>query len=250
MSHHLSVGSISVRKCLTEALNANNGLFDRGEEGIVTWISELAWREFYRNILFHFPQVCRGQPFQPITNRVKWRGRVPKEDSDAEADFEAWKSGKTGYPLVDASMRCLAATGWLHNRLRMLTAMFLTKDLLIWWPRGEQHFMRNLVDGDFASNNGGWQWGASTGNDSQPYFRIINPTIQSEKFDPKSEFIRKWVPELRNLTEAKIHAPYVLLSQHDFKKLAYPKPIVDHPAARKRCLDAFMRVMKKKQNNL
>lgn len=245
ISAYLAIGSLSIRACLQAALDANKGKYDTGLEGAVHWISELCWREFYRNILVHFPQVCRGQPFQPLTNQVAWRGRVPGEDAQAEADFEAWKQGRTGYPLVDAAMRCLLATGWMHNRLRMVSAMFLTKDLLIWWPRGESFFMRHLIDGDFCSNNGGWQWSASTGTDSQPYFRIFNPLLQSEKFDAKGEFIRKWVPELKGLDNKAVHAPFEKLPREHFEKLGYPRPVVDHNQARKRCLDAFMKIMKK-----
>ena len=245
ISAYLAIGALSIRMCLQAALNANHKKYDTGNTGVVQWISELVWREFYRNILFHYPNVCRGQPFQALTNKVAWRGYVVGADAHAEADFEAWKQGKTGYPLVDAAMRCLLATGWMHNRLRMLTAMFLSKDLLVWWPRGESFFMRQLVDGDFSSNNGGWQWSASTGTDSQPYFRIFNPLLQSERFDAKGEFIRRWVPELRGVEGKAVHAPFERLPREQFEKLAYPKPIVDHNQARKRCLDAFVKVMKK-----
>jgi deoxyribodipyrimidine photo-lyase len=237
ISAYLSLGVISARQCLDLALTANKRKYDSGNEGAVTWISELCWREFYRHILVAFPRVSKGQPFKEDTKLVPWRN--PDTDASALRDFQAWTRGMTGYPLVDAAMRCLHKTGWMHNRLRMLTAMFLTKDLLIWWPHGERWFMRLLIDGDLASNNGGWQWSASTGTDSQPYFRIFNPTMQSEKFDSDGQFIREWVEELRGVRGEWIHAPWEMMPKGEFEKLGYPKPIVDHKEGRERCLAAF-----------
>ncbi|RMF77742.1 MAG: deoxyribodipyrimidine photo-lyase, partial [Planctomycetota bacterium] len=155
LSPYLAAGVLSPRQCLHAALNANDGRLDSGKKGVTTWISELCWREFYRHVLIGHPRVCMGRPFNPKADRVAWRCD--------ERQFAAWSAGRTGFPIVDAGMRQLRQTGWMHNRLRMITAMILTKHLLIDWRWGEQHFMRRLVDGDFASNNGGWQWSASTG---------------------------------------------------------------------------------------
>lgn len=225
LSPYLAAGLISARTCLTAAYEANRGQLDDGSPGLVSWISELIWREFYKHVLISFPNVCRNGAFRPEMD-IKWRAD--------EGHFAAWCAGKTGYPLVDAGMRQLAETGWMHNRLRMVTAMFLSKHLLIDWRRGEQHFAQRLVDFDFASNNGGWQWSASTGTDAAPYFRIFNPLSQSKKFDPEGAFIRQYVPELSMLSDKNIHAPHEKGSV-----LGYPEPIVEHAAARQRALDAF-----------
>ena len=190
------------------------------------------WREFYQHVATGFPRVCRHRAFQRHTETLDWR--------DAPEDFAAWCEGRTGYPLVDAAMRQLVATGWMHNRLRMVTAMFLSKHLLIDWRRGERFFLEHLVDGEFAANNGGWQWAASTGTDAAPYFRIFNPTTQSERFDPEGEFIARWVPELASLAPKKRHAP----TRDLLTDLDYPAPIVDHRAARERALDAFKSLSK------
>lgn len=203
LSPYLTIGAISPRSCLRAAIEAGH------QES--QWVAELIWREFYKHILVGFPSVSMGRAFQAQTDRIRWR--------DSDADLDAWRTGQTGYPIVDAAMRCLAATGWMHNRLRMVTAMFLTKDLRLDWRLGERHFMRTLIDGDLAANNGGWQWSASTGADAQPYFRIMNPTAQGTKTDPNGEFIRKWIPELGSI--------------------AYPAPIVDHKAARLEAIAMF-----------
>ncbi len=228
LSPYLSAGVISVRACLRAALEANDGELDSGEAGVVTWITELAWREFYRGVLVNFPWVNRHLPFRRETAAVPWR--------HDEEEFRRWCDGKTGYPIVDAAQRQLNETGWMHNRLRMVTAMFLTKHLLIDWRWGERYFMQKLVDGDFASNNGGWQWSASTGTDAQPYFRIFNPVTQSEKFDPDGEFIRRFVPELRDRRGKAIHQP---LESADMLSGDYPPAIVEHRFARERALNAF-----------
>lgn len=230
LSPYLSAGVISPRQCLVAAMAANEGRIDTGERGITTWISELIWREFYRHVIVGFPRVCRYQPFKAETKRIAWR-----ED---DAGFTAWCEGNTGVPIVDAAMRQLNATGWMHNRLRMVSAMFLTKDLFIDWHRGERYFMQKLVDADLAQNNGGWQWSASTGTDAAPYFRIFNPISQSRKFDPQGVFIRQYCPELRELDDDMIHDPSEippLVRGH----LDYPGPIVDHSAARARVMEAF-----------
>jgi len=192
------------------------------------------WREFYQHVLVGFPRVSRGLAFRPEMDRVEW-----SYDADA---FEAWREGRTGYPIVDAAMRQLAQTGWMHNRLRMTVAMFLTKDLMIDWRWGERHFMNSLVDGDLGSNNGGWQWSASTGTDAQPWFRIFNPTLQGKRFDPEGSFTRRFVPELDDLEGGAIHEPW---RARAFVDLSYPEPIVDHHEARKRTLEKFEAVAKK-----
>ncbi|MDX2128431.1 MAG: deoxyribodipyrimidine photo-lyase [Chloroherpetonaceae bacterium] len=211
---------------------------DEADLGIETFISELIWRDFYFQILVHFPHVATGA-FKKDLNNLAW------ETNDEY--FEAWKNGQTGFPIVDAAMRQLKSTGWMHNRLRMIVASFLTKDLLINWQRGEKYFMQHLVDGDLAANNGGWQWSASTGTDAQPYFRIFNPTSQSEKFDPTGDFIRKFVPELAKVKTAYIHNPYEMAMKKplfakdiglEFGK-DYPKPIVEHSVQREKALRIF-----------
>jgi deoxyribodipyrimidine photo-lyase len=227
LSPYLASGVISARQCLESAVAANNGRVDSGKTGVVTWISELIWREFYRHILMGYPRVCRHQPFRLETKQIEW-------DED-DAHFEAWCAGRTGFPIVDAGMRQLARTGWMHNRVRMITAMFLTKDLFIDWRRGEAHFMRHLVDGDLASNNGGWQWSASTGTDAAPYFRIFNPYSQSRKCDPTGDYIRKFVPELAGLDDDSIHQPEPLAADAN----DYPQPIVDRTQTKERVMAAF-----------
>lgn len=194
------------------------------------WLRELAWRDFYRQLLLHFPRLSMDKPFRPETEYVVWQ--------DDETGFKAWCEGKTGFPIVDAAMRQLLQTGWMHNRLRMITASFLSKLLLIDWRRGEQFFMQHLIDGEFAANNGGWQWSASTGCDAAPYFRVFNPGRQSERFDPDGEFIRRFVPELAVVEAKQIHDPPSALRQ----SFAYPAPVVDYKMARKRAIAAFDKI--------
>ncbi len=227
ISAYLATGAISARTCLAAARDANKGNLHGGDKGIDTWIKELIWRDFYKHVLIGFPHVCMRRPMKQDAASVPWR--------DDDEGFEAWCEGRTGYPIVDAAMRQLTSTGWMHNRLRMIVAMFLSKHLLIDWRRGEAFFMRHLVDGDFASNNGGWQWSSSTGADAAPYFRIFNPTTQSERFDKKGEFIRRLVSELADVDAPAIHNPPDLMRS----ATDYPMPMVDHAAARKRALDAF-----------
>jgi deoxyribodipyrimidine photo-lyase len=219
---------LSFRQCCQAVLAENDGRLNEGDAGLTAWVNELVWREFYQHIVIGFPRVCRHRAFQQHTEALAWR--------DDETAFTAWCEGRTGYPIVDAAMRQLVETGWMHNRLRMVTAMFLTKHLLIDWRRGEAFFLRHLIDGEFAANNGGWQWAASTGTDAAPYFRIFNPTTQSQRFDPEGTFIKTYLPSLATLSAKQRHAPPAgdLLGQAD-----YPAPIVDHKAARARALDAF-----------
>lgn len=233
----LATGVLSPRQCLAAAIEANGGKLDGGRAGPTQWISEMVWREFYVHVVAAFPRVCMHRAFKPETDRIAWLHDEPS--------FERWKTGTTGVPIVDAAMRQLNQTGWMHNRLRMVAAMYLTKDLFIDWRWGEKYFMRNLVDGFLASNNGGWQWSASTGTDAAPYFRIFNPVSQSRNYDPEGEFIRRFCPELAALDNRAIHEPYS--DDHGVAPLSrtrldYPEPIVDHRKARARVLAAFKAV--------
>jgi deoxyribodipyrimidine photo-lyase len=230
LSAALSIGVISPKTSLARAIEVNGGRLSGGSEGIEAWIRQLAWRDFYRHVLSSFPRVSRGRSFLEWTERVEWR--------DSSADFNAWQIGQTGVPLVDAGMRQLRETGWLHNRVRMVTAMYLAKDLLLDWRLGEAHFMRELIDGDFANNNGGWQWSASTGVDAAPYFRIMNPWTQAKRFDPKGEYIQTWVPELGEVPPTSLHDPKKLTALVH-AGLDYAEPLVDHRAARIRAVSAF-----------
>ena len=216
LSAYLAIGAISVRQCFQAAVVTHKGL---DNQGVNTWVVEIIWRDFYRHLMVAFPDICRYKPFKAHTDQLPW-----KQDTGL---FRAWCQGQTGYPIVDAAMRQLNQTGWMHNRLRMVTAMFLTKHLFIDWRLGEQYFMAHLVDGDLASNNGGWQWSASTGVDAVPYFRIFNPTRQSQRFDEKGEFIRQYVPELAQLDNKSIHQP----SAKQVIECDYVTPIVEHKAS-------------------
>lgn len=197
-------------------------------QGAQTWLSELIWREFYQHLLTFEPKLCKGKDFLYWGRYVKWW-----QEHD---HFERWCRGETGYPIVDAAMRQLNQTGWMHNRLRMIVASFLTKDLHIDWRWGERYFMSKLIDGDYAANNGGWQWCASTGCDGQPYFRIFNPITQGEKFDESGVFIRHWIPELSSVPDKYIHAPWLWAGVNS---VLYPSPIVDHKAEREVTLDMY-----------
>ncbi len=233
LSPYLACGFISARQCLKHAIDVNAGLAAAGPSaGADCWISELIWREFYKSVLVNFPRVCMGRAFKPETEQIVW--------SDREDHFESWTQGRTGIPIVDAAMRALLATGWMHNRLRMIAAMYLTKDLFIDWRKGERWFMRHLIDGDLSQNNGGWQWSASTGTDAAPYFRIFNPVLQSQKFDPDGAFIRRWVPELRDVEGDGIHDPSELPMLLRMR-LDYPQPLVDRASVKDRVLAAFKR---------
>ncbi len=236
LSPYLRFGMLSVRAAAIATLEAREQA-RRGEavRGAETWLNELLWREFYSYILYHFPHVRAGS-FRSEYDAIVWR-------NDPE-EFRAWQKGRTGYPVVDAAMRQLAATGWMHNRARMIVASFLTKDLLIDWRWGERHFMQQLLDGDPASNNGGWQWTAGTGTDAAPYFRIFNPVLQGEKFDPEGDYVRRWAPELARIPAPYIHRPWTLsdMQQREYGcriGVDYPAPIVDHAAARERTLAAY-----------
>ena len=236
LSPYLRFGMLSARQAVAAALAAMDAAPDASaQQSAETWLQELVWREFYQAILFHFPQVLE-QSFRPELRNVGWR--------DDEGDFAAWCAGHTGYPLVDAGMRQLAQTGWMHNRVRMLAASFLTKHLLIDWQRGERYFMQHLVDADPAANNGGWQWCAGTGTDAAPYFRIFNPVLQGKRFDPQGRYVRRWVPELADVPSTTVHQPWKM-SQQEQRAAGcvigrdYPSPIVDHRHARERALAAY-----------
>lgn len=242
LSPYLRFGMLSARQAIAAAKYAiENAPSPAAQISAETWLSELIWREFYINILYHFPQVL-DQNFRHAYDDLAWR-----TDS---SDFEAWCQGQTGYPLIDAAMRQLQHQGWMHNRARMLTASFLTKDLLIDWRWGQDWFMLHLIDGDPAANNGGWQWSAGTGSDAAPYFRIFNPILQSQKFDPHGSYIRRWLPELKQVPDKYIHAPWEMPVSLQLKSNCrigqdYPAPIVDHATARERTLDAFTQARSK-----
>jgi deoxyribodipyrimidine photo-lyase len=206
LSVHLRFGTVSIRALVKVALATNE-----------KWLNELIWRDFYMNILWHFPHINEGLSFRKEYDRIEWRNN--------EAEFEKWCKGKTGFPIVDAGMRELNATGFMHNRVRMITASFLVKDLLIDWRWGETYFAKKLLDFDFAANNGGWQWAAGSGCDAAPYFRIFNPDAQTQKFDGDRKYIRRWIPELTTYL--------------------YPQPIVDHAKARERTLAAYKKALNK-----
>lgn len=229
LSAYLNAGVISPRQCLHAAARHNHGELDSGNVGATTWIGELIWREFYKHILVGYPRVSMHKAFRPHTEALPWR--------HAPSELKAWQEGRTGFPIIDAAMRQLLELGWMHNRLRMLVAMFLTKNLLIDWREGERFFMRHLIDGDLAANNGGWQWSASTGTDSVPYFRLFNPLSQSEKFDREGVFLKQWLPELEGLNRKDVHNPAA--HKDLFGEVDYPKPIVDLKQSRERALSAF-----------
>jgi deoxyribodipyrimidine photo-lyase len=205
LSVHLRFGTVSIRQLAIEAAKLNE-----------SFLNELIWRDFYHMILWHFPHIV-GKAFKPDYDKIQWRNN--------EDEFTKWCSGQTGYPIVDAGMRELNTTGFMHNRVRMIVASFLTKHLLIDWRWGEAYFAKKLLDFDLAANNGGWQWAAGSGCDAAPYFRVFNPYLQTQKFDPQLKYTRKWVPELEEFN--------------------YPKPVVIHEEARKRCLEVYAKALKK-----
>ena len=222
ISAYLAAGVLSPRYIFQSLLNRFPDILIESDSDEFCWLNEIIWREFYRHLMFDQPRLCKHQCFNEKYHDVLW-------PYDRQL-FTTWCEGKTGYPLVDAAMRQLNQTGWMHNRLRMVVASFLTKHLLIDWRLGEKYFMQHLIDGDLASNNGGWQWASSTGCDAQPYFRIFNPIRQSERFDPNGEFIRKYIPELKAIPDKQIHFPHKYIKQNNLS--IYWPAIVDHKEAR------------------
>jgi Deoxyribodipyrimidine photolyase len=231
LSAYLAVGAISVKHCFIAAMTANNQEFASGNPNISCWISELLWRDFYKQIIFHFPNLCKGENFNHKYDKIRWE--------QPGNNLLLWQQGKTGIPLIDAAMRQLVTTGWMHNRLRMVVAMFLTKNLLIDWRHGELFFSQHLIDLDFSSNNGGWQWSASTGTDAVPYFRIFNPIAQSKKFDPEGTFIKQYCPELQMLNAKQIHDPSTNFNFDELNKLDYPLVMVNLQKSRLMALERF-----------
>jgi deoxyribodipyrimidine photo-lyase len=236
LSPYLRFGMLSARQAVTASRTARQAARTSDAcYGADTWLSELIWREFYVAILDHFPHVRRGS-FQRHYDRIPW--------ANDETDFAAWRQGRTGYPIVDAAMRQLVQTGWMHNRTRMIVASFLVKDLLIDWRWGERFFMQHLLDGDPANNNGGWQWTAGVGTDAAPYFRVFNPVVQGQKFDPNGDYVRRWLPELSRVPAKFIHNPWTMPPGEQRQAGCvigndYPAPIIDHAFARERTLAAY-----------
>ena len=221
LSPYLSSGILSSGQCIFYVFQK----YSEDEIGVKTWVNEIIWREFYKYILFHNPRVSKNLSFSEKYDNFPWLNN--------EDNFISWSKGQTGVPIIDAAMRQLNASGWMHNRLRMIVAMYLTKNLLIDWRKGEKYFMKKLIDGDFASNNGGWQWSASTGVDAAPYFRIFNPITQSEKFDKEGKFIKKWIPEIA--AAKNIHDP----STEERREMGYSCHLVDLKESRKEAIEAF-----------
>ena len=239
LSVHLRFGTISIRALARAALDRAHRGAATGSMGAQTWLSELIWRDFYFQILHHRPDLARGAAFKPAFDRIRW-----EQGTHAERLFDAWCRGATGYPLIDAAMTQINTTGYMHNRLRMVTASFLAKDLGLDWRSGEHYFAERLNDFDLSANNGGWQWAASSGCDAQPWFRIFNPVTQSRKFDPDGTFIRRYLPGLAKLSNDAIHAPW-LASVQELDRAGivlgrdYPEPIVDHDEARRATLERY-----------
>ena len=219
LSAYIKFGCISIRE-MYKAFKSNNDL-----------IRQLIWRDFYMNILYSFPYVL-GKPMKPNYAKIKWHHNATW--------FKAWSTGETGFPVVDAGMRQLNTTGYMHNRARLIVASFLTKTLLIDWREGEEYFAKNLTDYDPASNNGNWQWIASSGADSQPYFRIFNPWLQGKEVDPDANYIKQWVPELKNVNAKDIHQWNDTWREH--KECKYPKPICDYQVQKEKALAMFRKI--------
>jgi deoxyribodipyrimidine photo-lyase len=231
LSADLKFGTIGIREVYEATADAKHAVSGKKAESVEEFQSQLAWREFYTHVLFYNPEVVT-QNYKSYENDIQWR--------DDEEMLAAWKAGETGYPIVDAGMRQLQEEAYMHNRVRMIVASFLTKDLLLDWREGYAHFREKLVDHDTANDNGGWQWAASTGTDAQPYFRIFNPMTQGERYDPDAEYIKTYVPELRDVPADQIHQWHELSpTQRYHLSEAYPDPIVDHSERREMALEMF-----------
>lgn len=232
LSPHFRFGTLSTRTAAHTALESPNPNSAGSRKNVLTWVDELVWRDFFQQVLFNFPRVA-DEPFRPKAGLPSWR--------TSKRLFEAWSNGQTGFPLIDAGMRQLNTTGWMHNRVRMVVASFLVKDLRLDWRLGEKYFMQQLLDADLAANNGNWQWCASTGTDAMPGYRIFNPALQAKKFDPDGAYIRRYIPELAKIPTKHIHQPE-LMSRHEQDEYScrmgydYPNPIVDHTSARHKYL--------------
>ncbi|WP_394129641.1 deoxyribodipyrimidine photo-lyase [Shewanella maritima] len=239
ISPYLAIGMLSPTQCLAAILIQFPDALVNEASRCKTWINEIIWREFYRHLLVAFPKLSRNQNFNALGDNIQWRNNLE--------EFDAWCQGKTGYPIVDAAMTQLNQTGWMHNRLRMVVASFLTKHLLIDWRWGERYFKQKLIDGDLAANNGGWQWSAGTGCDAQPYFRVFNPHTQSEKFDPQAQFIKQYLPQLQHFSAKAIHHGELTTVADLFAPdiSHYPEMIVDHKAARLRAIEVLGALKKK-----
>ncbi len=237
LSPYLSVGMISPRQCFLKALQANDHRLGDGNAGAVQWMNEFIWRDFYKHIVITVPRVSQGEAYQEKTKHVDWH-------FDQEM-FDAWTEGQTGFPIVDAAMRQLKATGWMHNRLRLIAATFFTKYMFFDWRIGEDYFMRHLIDGDFSANNGGWQWCASTGTDTTAYFRYFDPLRQSDRYDPEGAFIRSYCPELKEISAFAIHLPYTR-ARAQAEKTNYPRPMLDLKESRAKANEGFREGVNKK----
>lgn len=229
LSAYLALGIVSPKRLVYQLMNNVPNILDNQNVAEFAWLNQIIWRDFYRHLLFHFPNLCKRKNFNAKYDSLAWPNNPFL--------FKAWKEGKTGYPIVDAAMRQLVQTGWMHNRLRMIVASFLTKHLLIDWRLGEAFFARHLIDYDLANNNGGWQWAAGTGCDAQPYFRIFNPITQSQKFDPDGTFLRSYLPELSSFSNKDIHFPHKVIKSE--KRTVYWPAIVDHKTARENALEFY-----------
>lgn len=229
LSPYLAIGAVSPKRLVYQLMHNVPNILDNQNVAEFAWLNQIIWRDFYRHLLFHYPELCKHKNFNSKYDALNWPNNPFL--------YKAWTEGKTGYPIVDAAMRQLVQTGWMHNRLRMIVASFLTKHLLIDWRIGEAFFAKHLIDYDLANNNGGWQWAAGTGCDAQPYFRIFNPITQSQKFDPEGKFIRKFLPELNSFSNKDIHFPHKVIKSE--KLNVYWPAIVDHKTARENALDFY-----------